>query len=165
MSRVKVSHIPTDRCRVRGFVEVVWRLREAAVWPALTRLFDSVFLEVVWRLCEGSCDPCWLGSPLCCCSNRKKLVCIFLFPVKPNTHLPSHTAPTLIDICDRSGTQLLHSELIFQIEFKWWSWCRINSVVQRPLRATAWTRLYLASQPDSQPTVHAPCHDPGRGHG
>lgn len=38
-------------------------------------------------------------------------------------------------------------------------------MVQRPLRATAWTRLYLASQPDSQPTVHAPCHDPGRGHG
>lgn len=38
-------------------------------------------------------------------------------------------------------------------------------MVQRPLRATAGTKLYLASQPDSQPTVHAPCHDPGRGHG
>lgn len=38
-------------------------------------------------------------------------------------------------------------------------------MVQRPLRAPAWTRLYLASQPDSQPAVHAPCHDPGRGRG
>lgn len=159
------SHRPVQSQRFcGGCLKVTWSRRVTRADSALWLCFSG-FLEVVWRLREGSCDPCWLGSPLCCCSNRKKLVCIFLFPVKPNTQLPSHTAPTLIDICDRSGTQLLHSELIFQIEFKWWSWCRINSVVQRPLRATAWTRLYLASQPDSQPTVHAPCHDPGRGHG
>lgn len=177
------------------FSSVVWIRRMCHAWKFPTFPQTGAESEVLWRLFEGyvkpPCDPRWLGSltlffwfsggclkvtwrfvwpvltrlSALLLLKQKKLVCIFLFPVKPNTHLPSHTAPTLIDICDRSGTQLLHSELIFQIEFKWWSWCRINSVVQRPLRATAWTRLYLASQPDSQPTVHAPCHDPGRGHG
>lgn len=145
---------------------MVWIRRLCHAWKFHTFPQTGAESEVLWRLFEGyvkpPCDPRWLGSlTLFFCFSggclkvmwrfvwpvltrlsallllkQKKLVCIFLFPVKPNTHLPSHTAPTLIDICDRSGTQLLHSELIFQIEFKWWSWCRINSVVQRPLRET-----------------------------